>query len=214
MTVAIFDLDFTIIEGDSEWLWGEFITEKGFVDSSFMRGLAEYFQLYEAGALDIRDYERYFLQPLSRMDAKMIKALQIEFSDLVRKHYRPAMVERINWHREKGHTTLLISATNQLLVEPISLRLNFPHTLCTQIEMRQTQPTGEIIGIPAYREGKVKKLAAWLKKQDISMDGSWAYSDSLNDIPLLETAENPVAVTPDPALRKHARLKGWRIMDL
>lgn len=214
MTLAIFDLDFTIIEGDSEWLWGEFLTEKGIVETQYMYDLSVYFQLYQAGTLDIREYQKYLLSPLSKMDPQELAELQVEFTDSIRKIWRPAMLERINWHRKQGHSTVLISASNQMLVEPISEMLNFPYVICTRVEMVNNLPTGEIIGIPAYKDGKVQNLATWLYENSLSLEDSWAYSDSVNDRPILEKVEHPVAVTPDAALRKHALLKGWRILDL
>lgn len=214
MTIALFDLDNTIIEGDSEWLWGEFLREKGIVSFKFLHDMTDFFQLYEEGILNIYDYEKYFVNPLTQMDPMILSELQAEFLESIVKAFRPAMLERIRWHRNLGHITILISASNQILVEPISNCLEFPFMICTQMEMAENHPTGKIVGTPAYQDGKTKKLAEWLMENPIPLDDSWAYSDSMNDIPLLEKAENPVAVTPDPVLRKYALLKGWRIMDL
>jgi len=214
MTIAIFDLDYTLIEGDTEWLWGEFLTEKGIVGTQFMRDLAIQFQLYGAGTLDIRQYQRYLLDPLIHMETDFLVDLQREFSLRIRKLFRSTMLDRLAWHRQRGDLTVLVSATSNILVEPVTDMLNFSHRICTQVEMVHNLPTGELIGIPAYQEGKVQNLAIWLAENGLSLEGSWAYSDSLNDIPLLEKAEHPVAVTPDAALRKYAMLKGWRIMDL
>jgi hypothetical protein len=124
------------------------------------------------------------------------------------------MLDRLEWHRSRGHIIILISATSQLLVEPISHLLPVDDIICTRVETINHLPTGQITGIPAYREGKVQNLLHWLEKNSLTLEGSWAYSDSINDIPLLELVENSVAVTPDAALRKYAMLKGWRIMDL
>ncbi len=214
MAIAIFDLDFTIIEGDSEWMWGEFLMGKGLVDARFMQDMSVYFQLYQTGTMEIHDYQRYFLSPLKTIGPDTLVEMQIEFSIRIKKLWRTDMLDRINWHRLRGDTTILISASNQILVEPIADMLNFPHRICTEAEMVDGLPTGELVGIPAYREGKVQKLAVWLRENHMPVEDSWAYSDSLNDIPLLEETEHPVAVTPDLALRKYAQLKGWRILDL
>jgi HAD superfamily hydrolase (TIGR01490 family) len=214
MPLAIFDLDFTIIEGDSEWMWGEFLFEKGIVDKDFINQMSRHFHDYENGLLDMHTYQRFLLKPLTGLDAEVLKKLISEFLNRVQRLWRPEVLERINWHRHQGHMTLLISATSNILVEPIASMLNFPQWICTSIELDHNVPTGELNGIPAFREGKIQNLDIWLDKHAISMEDSWGYSDSHNDIPLLERVEHPVAVTPDNNLRKHALLKGWRVMDL
>jgi HAD superfamily hydrolase (TIGR01490 family) len=164
--------------------------------------------------LDIWEYQRFFLKPLSNLTPDELESVRTEYVNRIRHLWRPEVLDRINWHRHQGHLTLLISATNSILVEPIACMLNFSQWICTQVELSHCIPTGEISGIPAFREGKIQNLDNWLDKNSISMDDSWGYSDSHNDIPLLEKVEHPVAVTPDKNLRSHAMLKGWRVMDL
>ncbi|BCY16845.1 MAG: HAD-IB family hydrolase [Chloroflexi bacterium] len=214
MTIAIFDLDNTILEGDIEWLWGEYLIQKKVAGPEFLQNMMYYFQLYQSGTLEIRDYQRFFHRPLTRLDSTTLQRMLADFFKTVEKLWRPAMLERIQWHIDQGHTPVLVSASSSFLVEPVSKKLGFPYTICSQSEMLDGVPTGEITGIPAYQEGKVQNLLIWQLDHDVSLDGSWAYSDSLNDIPIMEKADHPVAVTPDPALRKYAALKGWRIMDL
>jgi HAD superfamily hydrolase (TIGR01490 family) len=214
MTIAIFDLDNTILEGDIEWLWGEYIIEKELAGPDFLQNMMTYFQLYQAGTLEIRDYQRFFHKPLTRLDRVVLNKLLADFFKKVEKLWRPAMLERIQWHNSQGHTPILVSASSSFLVEPVSKKLGFNHTICSQSEMLDGIPTGEISGIPAYQEGKVQNLLLWQLDHTVSLDDSWSYSDSLNDIPIMEKTDHPVAVTPDPALRKYALLKGWCIMDL
>jgi HAD superfamily hydrolase (TIGR01490 family) len=214
MTIAIFDLDNTILEGDIEWLWGEYLIDKKLAGSDYLHNMMYYFQLYQSGTLEIRDYQRFFLKPLTRLDNATLNNLLKDFFKKVEKLWRPAMLERIQWHNDQGHTPILVSASSSFLVEPVSKKLGFSHTICSQSEMLNGVPTGEITGIPAYQDGKVQNLLIWQLDHAVSLDDSWAYSDSLNDIPIMEKADHPVAVTPDPALRKYAMLKGWRIMDL
>jgi HAD superfamily hydrolase (TIGR01490 family) len=173
-----------------------------------------YFQLYQLGTLEIREYQRFFHKPLVRMDGSALNSLLEDFFKKVEKLWRPAMLERIEWHNGQGHTPLLVSASSSFLVEPVSKKLGFHHTICSQSEMLNGVPTGEITGIPAYQDGKVQNLLVWQLDNAASLEDSWAYGDSINDIPVMEKTEHPVAVTPDLALRKYAMLKGWRIMDL
>jgi len=214
MTVSLFDLDYTLLEGDTEWLWGEFLAEKGLVSSHFLRDMTNFFCMYENGDLDIYTYQKYLLQPIKSLNAQTFLTLQNEFCQNIGRLFRSDMLDRLEWHRSRGHIIILISATSQLLVEPISHLLPVDDIICTRVETINHLPTGQITGIPAYREGKVQNLLHWLEKNSLTLEGSWAYSDSINDIPLLDLGENSVAVTPDAALRKYAMLKGWRIMDL
>lgn len=214
MTIAIFDLDNTILEGDIEWLWGEYLIEKKLAGPEFLQNMMYYFQLYQAGTLEIRDYQRFFHKPLARMDSSTLNSMLTGFFKKVKKLWRPAMLERIEWHSSQEHIPVLVSASSSFLVEPVSKMLGFAHTICSQSEMLDGVPTGEIKGIPAYQEGKVQNLLVWQLDHAVNLDGSWSYGDSLNDIPVMEKTEHPVAVTPDPSLRKYAMLKGWRIMDL
>lgn len=214
MTIAIFDLDNTILEGDIEWLWGEYLIQNKIAGPDYLQNMMYYFQLYQSGTLEIRDYQRFFHKPLTRLDSTTLNSMLTNFFQSVEKLWRPALLERIQWHSDQGHTPILVSASSSFLVEPVSKKLGFPHTICSQSEMLDGVPTGEITGIPAYQEGKVQNLLIWQLDHEISLDDSWAYSDSLNDIPIMEKTDHPVAVTPDPALRKYAMLKGWRIMDL
>lgn len=214
MTVSIFDLDYTLLEGDTEWLWAEYLVGKGIVGEDYLEGMTYYFELYHSGTLDIQEYQRHFLRPLTMMDTEMLARFLQEFFSRIRALWRTDMLERLQWHRNKGHQTILVSASTSVLVEPIAVMLGFENVISTRAEIVKGLPTGNIQDEPAFQEGKVRNLETWMIKNALSYEDSWVYSDSMNDIPLLEKADHPVAVTPDQALRKMALLKGWLIFDL
>ncbi len=207
MTLAIFDLDFTLLEGDSEWLWSEFLLSQGVVDEVFTAQIAQYYRDYEAGELDFDSYERFLLVPQTQLSPERFANLRAAYLlEVIRPHLRPPMLKRIDWHRAQGHTLLLITASNASLAEPIARLLQVPNLICTQIE------NGRPIGTPAFRTGKVTLLQAWQKNQGLSLSGSWGYSDSHNDLPFLQLVTYPVAVTPDKILRYHAFRNGWLVL--
>lgn len=214
MAVSIFDLDYTLLEGDTEWLWAEYLVEKGVAGTDFLDGMAYFFELYHSGTLDIWDYQKHFLSPLKSLDIEVLADFQGDFITRLQKKMRGAMLERVQWHRNRGHQTILISASTSVLVEPNASMLGFEHVISTRAEIVCGLPTGNILDEPAYQEGKVRNLETWMISNDSTYEDSWAYSDSMNDRPLLERAAHPVAVTPDQALRKMALLKGWLILDL
>lgn len=207
MTLAIFDLDFTLLEGDSEWLWSEFMLTQGLVGEDFTAQIARFYHDYETGRLDFDAYERFLLAPQTRLPAQQVAGLlEIYLSTIIRPRLRPWMLDRVAWHRTQVHTLLLITASNALLAEPIARLLEFPNLICTRVE------NGRPIGTPAFREGKVTRLHAWLAENNHPLEGSWAYSDSHNDLPLLQQVSHPVAVRPDARLHRHAVQAGWTIL--
>jgi len=212
MPLALFDLDYTLLDGDCEWLWSHFLAEQGVVGEDFTAQIARFFQDYEAGTLDIVSYEAYLLQPLNRLSLESVIDLRSRYLEGIRILLRPYMLERLAWHRSEGHTLLLITAANAFLAEPISSLLGFPNLICTGIETENGKPIPRLSGIPAFREGKVKRLEIWLRKHHQTLDGSWGYSDSHNDLPLLDRVTVPVAVTPDPLLRNIAIDRNWAII--
>jgi HAD superfamily phosphoserine phosphatase-like hydrolase len=161
MTLAIFDLDFTLLEGDSEWLWSEFMLRQGIVSQDFITQIESYYRDYEAGMLDFDAYERFLLAPQTQLSLSHFAALRdIYLLEVIRPRLRGWMLERVDWHRAKGHTLLLITASNASLAEPIARLLQFPNLICTQIE------NGQPVGTPAFRAGKVTLLQAWLEKHE------------------------------------------------
>lgn len=207
MTLAIFDLDFTLLEGDCEWLWSEFLLAQGIVGEDFTAQIESYYRDYEAGSLDVDAYERFLLAPQTQLSPQRLADLrEIYLLEVIRPRLRRWMLERVAWHRDQGHSLLLLTASNASLAEPIARLLQFPHLICTQIE------NGQPVGTPAFRAGKVTLLQAWLAKHEKNLAGSWGYSDSHNDLPLLQQVAHPVAVTPDTVLRSHAVQAGWEVI--
>ncbi|PWH12014.1 MAG: HAD-IB family hydrolase [Anaerolineae bacterium] len=211
--LALFDLDYTLLDGDSEAMWSRFLFEKGMVDKTFLLRITDYYHAYENGHLDIHEYQAFFLRPLVLYPPDKMHELRTEYLRLVRSLVRPAIMRRVRRFRALGFTLILITAANNFLAEPIARLLRFPHVICTQIRQRANQYTTEIEGIPAFREGKVQRLEAWLSERNMSLVGSWGYGDSHNDLPLLTRVEHPVAVLPDPILRAYAAEHGWKIIE-
>ncbi|PXX89331.1 HAD-IB family hydrolase [Marinobacter vulgaris] len=216
MTLAIFDLDNTLLAGDSDHAWGEFLVEESIVDAEEYRQANDrFYQQYLDGELDIMHYLSFALQPLARHDMKQLLAWREQF---VEKKIRPMLQasakELLDSHRNQGHTLLIITATNRFVTEPVSELLGIEHLIATEPELVNGRYTGEVAGVPSFQDGKVTRLHDWLKSTGESLEGAWFYSDSHNDAPLLRKVENPVAVDPDPTLEKIAKESGWKIMSL
>lgn len=212
-TIALFDLDYTLIDADSEEMWSKFLFRRGLVDRSFVETIENYYKDYETGNLDFTAYENFLLSSLVSIPTKDLGVLKKAYLEEVDATTRPWMMRQVNWHREQGHELLLISAANDFLAGAIAKKLQFKNILCTRAEKNHGKFTGKITGTPAFRAGKVSLLADWLRERQMTLKGSWGYSDSYNDLPLLNIVANPVAVRPDARLRNHARLHAWRLLD-
>ncbi|MGO1693480.1 MAG: HAD family hydrolase [Marinobacter sp.] len=216
MTLAIFDLDNTLLAGDSDHAWGEFLVEEGIVDAqAYRKANDRFYQDYLNGELDILNYLGFVLQPLSIHSMDELLEWRATFMD---KKVRPMLLKKadalLNSHRERGHTLMIITATNRFVTEPIADALGIDHLIATEPEMVDGRYTGGIAGTPSFQGGKVARLNDWLAATGESLDGAWFYSDSHNDLPLLEKVDNPVAVDPDPKLEEFARNQGWDVMTL
>ncbi len=211
--LALFDLDYTILSGDSEAIWSRFLFEKGVVDKSFLMRITDYYHAYEVGRLDIHEYEAFLLHPLTIHPQSKLHEWRAEYLRQVRQLVRPALMRRVKRFRALGFTLILITAANSFVAEPIAKLLRFPHVICTQIRQKANQYTTEIEGTPAFRDGKVQRLEQWLAEYDMTLEGSWGYGDSHNDLPLLTRVDHPVAVLPDPILRAYANAHGWKIIE-
>lgn len=212
MPLALFDLDFTLIEGDCEWLWSEFLVDQRVVGDGFLHRILQFYHEYEAGQLDVWAYESFLLEPLTRLSMESMLGLRARYIERIHTLLRPYMCERIQWHHSQGHSLLVITASNSFLARPIVELFNITDLICTEIELVNNKPTGRITGVPAFREGKVQRLQTWLAENNQALDESWGYSDSHNDLPLLQQVAHPVAVTPDPILAAHALDHGWEII--
>ncbi len=216
MPLAIFDLDHTLLHGDSDHAWGDFLVERGAVDGEhYRRENDRYYAEYQSGTLDIRQYLAFALAPLARVDRATLTAWRADYMRAkVQPMITPAARALVEHHRSRGDTLLIITATNSFITTPIAREFDVPHLLATEPEIVDGRYTGRVAGTPCYREGKLVRLHAWLTQHGHTLDGSWCYSDSHNDLPLLQAAAHPVAVNPDDTLRRVATERGWRVMHL
>ncbi|PRY66367.1 HAD superfamily hydrolase (TIGR01490 family) [Vreelandella songnenensis] len=216
MSLAIFDLDNTLISIDSDHAWGEFLLEQGAVDPVAYREANERFLAdYNAGTLDMAAFLEMALKPLADNTPEQLAAWHQQFmASKIEPHILPKAEELLARHRTRGDTLLIITATNRFITAPIAERLGVDYLIAVNPEVEQGRYTGRVSGIPSYREGKVTRLNAWLENKDFTLDGAWFYSDSHNDLPLLEVVDHPVVVDPDDTLRKIAEERQWRIMSL
>lgn len=206
MSLAIFDLDNTLIAGDSDHLWGEFLVENQCVDKKEFRRRNDQFYLdYQEGALDIHAYLCFSLEPLSRYSAIELQSLHRQFMEQI---IAPLMLPKARAltakHRDQGDRLLIITATNRFVAAPIAKALGIPELLASEPEIIGGCYTGKPAGVPCYQDGKVTRLKTWLTEHDVNLKDSYFYSDSANDIPLLQFVDNPVAVDPDNRLRNYA----------
>ena len=216
MTLAIFDLDNTLLGGDSDTLWGQFLAEQGYIDGEIhVRRQRRYYQDYNAGRLDILEFLRFQLASLAQRDMHTLHQWRDQY---LQEKIRPIMLPKakalLEQHRNRGHTLLIITATNRFLTEPIAKLLDVEYLIATEPEIIDGCYSGEVVGIPSFREGKVTRLLEWLDLYRQYLEGSWFYSDSHNDLPLLTRVTYPVAVDPDEILAAEAGQRNWPIISL
>jgi HAD superfamily hydrolase (TIGR01490 family) len=216
VTLAIFDLDNTLIGGDSDYLWGQFVCERGLVDSAdFAAQNDQFYADYQAGSLDIDAYLRFALAPLAGHSREQLDAWHRDFmASKIEPIMLPAATRLINSHRARGHELLIVTATNYFITRPIADALGVEELLACEGEIVDGRYTGEPAGVPSYHEGKVVRLHQWLAGRKTSLVGAFCYSDSHNDLPLMQLVDNPVAVDPDDLLRAHALAAGWPVISL
>jgi len=216
MALAIFDLDNTLIAGDSDHLWGVYLVERGLVDEDlYERENDRFYREYRDGTLDIAEFLRFALRPLRDHPRALLESLRRDFMrERIEPIMLPAAQALIDQHRKAGDTLLIVTATNAFVTAPIAEALGVRHLIATLPEERNGAYTGEVYGTPAYREGKVVRLTAWMLERGHDLAGSSFYSDSHNDLPLLQRVDRPVAVDPDPRLRAEAQARGWPVLSL
>jgi HAD superfamily hydrolase (TIGR01490 family) len=219
MRLALFDLDNTLLAGDSDYEWGQFLVDRGVLErESYEAQNRAYFDQYLAGTLDIHEYLGFALRPLAQHSAADLARWHADFMasrilPMVRDPAR-ALVRR---HLARGDLCAVITATNSFVTAPIAREFGVRHLIATEPETRGGRFTGRVAGTPCFREGKVRRLDEWLAAQGRALgefEESAFYSDSHNDLPLLERVSRPVAVDPDEALRKRARERGWEVISL
>ncbi len=216
MTLAIFDLDNTLIGGDSDNLWGQFVCERGLVDAEdFAARNEQFYQDYKNGNLDIHAYLRFALSSIAGRPREELDSWHREFMrTAIEPLLLPQARELLTDHRRRGHQLLIITATNEFITRPIAQLLGVSELIACEGEIVDGRYTGEPRGIPSYHAGKVARLQQWLQQSDADLVGAFFYSDSHNDLPLLELVDNPVAVDPDDILRARAEVEGWPIISL
>ncbi len=217
MRLALFDLDNTLLAGDSDFEWAQFLIGKGVLDREVYEARnRQFYEQYKAGTLDIHAFLDFQLKPLSRHPRAQLDAWHAEFmANRIEPMIAPGAAALLARHA--AHTRVIITATNRFVTGPIARRLGVEHLIATEPEEIDGAFTGRVRGIPSFREGKVERLLGWLAERGLTwadVEESWFYSDSLNDLPLLTRVTHPVAVDPDPTLQAHAQRHGWPIISL
>lgn len=216
MSLAIFDLDNTLISDDSDHLWGQFLVEKKLVDSEhYDRVNSQFYHDYCQGNLDIDKYLTFALSFLAEHPLEKLHQWREQFiNEKIRPLVLPAAQALVKKHRDMGDTLIVITATNQFVTEPIVKLFGIPNMLATKPELIDGRYTGRYVNEPCYQQGKVTRLNQWLNSNNADLTDSTFYSDSHNDIPLLEKVSHPIAVDPDEKLKRHADENSWRIISL
>lgn len=219
MQLALFDLDNTLLSGDSDFEWAQFLISKGVLDREVQEAKnIQFYEQYKAGTLDIYEFLAFQLAPLARHERAELDAWHREFMQTrIRPIMGAAARAKVQEHLEAGHLCLLVTATNSFVTGPIAREFGIPHLIATIPAWENGAFTGLSQGTPSFKEGKITRVEEWLESQGLwwgSFSDSWFYSDSHNDLPLLERVSRPVAVDPDDKLRQTALTKGWEIISL
>ena len=212
--LVLFDLDNTLLVGDSDFAWNTFLCDVGAVEKNeFQRRNKAFYDDYQAGQLDIHAYLHFTLEPLTKMPREKLIAMREEF---IKAYIEPMItqtaLELIEKHQCSNNITAIITSTNKFITEPIAKRFKIKHLIATEPEFRNGYLTGKITNTPCYREGKLECLKQWLKQVQPKYDKTWFYSDSHNDLPLLSQVDRPVVVNGDPQLRAHAEANNWQMI--
>jgi HAD superfamily hydrolase (TIGR01490 family) len=219
MNLALFDLDNTLLAGDSDYEWAQFLIEQQVVDPEvYKAGNDRFYRQYMDGTLDIREFLDFQLAPLARHPREQLERWRSQFMEA---KIKPIMLDKarelIRSHRMRGDLCAIITATNSFITGPIAEAFGVPHLIATEPELAEGRFTGKSTGLPCFREGKPARVSAWLGERGTRLsdfEESWFFSDSRNDVPLLEKVTRPVAVDPDPVLAETARARGWTIISL
>ncbi|OQK18481.1 phosphoserine phosphatase [Methyloprofundus sedimenti] len=216
MSLAIFDLDNTLLANDSDYLWGQFLVDQKIVDASYYAQENErFYQEYKQGQLDIMEFLNFSLKPLADNTLENLYQWRSQFiTEVIQPILLEPARELISKHQQMGDTLLVITATNQFVTEPIVNLYGIKHLLATIPELIADRYTGKVSGTPCFQEGKVARLQQWLQDTGYNLEGSWFYSDSHNDLPLLKLVDHPVAVNPDDVLKQYAEQTNWPIISL
>ena len=217
MTLALFDLDNTLLRGDSDYEWGQFLVKQGLVDAeAYESANKRFYEEYKQGTLDIREFSAFSFTPLSQHSMQALQTLhQVFMQTVIQPMLTDDALNLVKQHQAAGHTLMIITATNSFVTRPIAEAFGIPYLLATEPKVVNGRYTTEIDGIPCFQQGKVQRLQAWLNEHpEESLNGSYFYSDSHNDLPLLEMVDHPVAVNPDNKLQQVAIKRRWPILQL
>jgi HAD superfamily hydrolase (TIGR01490 family) len=217
--LVLFDLDNTLLNGDSDFEWAQFLIRQGALDPEIQSARNQAFlEQYQAGTLDIFEFLDFQLSPLAHHPRAQLDAWHARFMDEV---IRPMITEQaralVAGHLQAGALTAIVTATNSFVTGPIARELGVPHLVATIPACENGQFTGKPRGLPAFKAGKIQRVDEWLESMGLyfgSFERTWFYSDSHNDLPLLGKVSDPVAVDPDDTLRAHAESHGWRRLSL
>ena len=221
--LALFDLDHTLLPCDSDYEWGQFLARIGVVDSKYYAQQNErFYQDYKDGKLNIQEFLRFALKPLSEHSRAQLKEWHDAFmQEVIIGHLRQQAIDLVKRHQDAGDLCCVVTATNSFVTRPIVESFGIQHLVATEPATLGDSPvanfTGEVKGIPSFREGKIQRVHDWLATQNLVLDQlpkSYFYSDSMNDLPLLEKVSNPVATNPDARLRDEASKRHWHILEL
>lgn len=217
-TLALFDLDNTLLDGDGDDLWCRFLVRHGLADPALASRNERMGEDYRAGRVGVSAFSDFYAALFRGRTPAFWAPWQARFLDEeIRPRLPAAALARVALHRSAGHMLVLTTASNRLIAERTAQALGFEHLLATELELAEGVLTGRVTGEPNMREGKVRRLRAWLADHGLSeaaLASAWFYSDSINDLPLLSAVGRPVAVSPDPALARHATAHGWPIERL
>ena len=219
MELALFDLDNTLLAGDSDFEWAQYLISRGVLDREVHEAAnRRFYEQYKAGTLDIHEFLDFQLKPLSRHSRAELDAWHRDFmATRIRPIMTPAAKALVRQHLDAGALCAVVTATNSFVTWPIAHEFGIPHLIGTIPAQETGHFTGKPRGIPSFREGKITRVEQWLESLGLcwaSFDRSWFYSDSHNDLPLLEKVSQPVAVDPDDTLRAHAEKAGWTLLSL
>ena len=219
MRLALFDLDNTLLAGDSDYEWGQFLIDRGILDRErYEAQNSAYYEQYVAGTLDIHEYLGFALRPLAEHSSEDLARWHGQFmQERISPMIQPPARALVRQHMDRGDLCAIITATNSFVTAPIAREFGIPHLIATEPESRNGRFTGRVSGTPCFREGKVRRLEEWLAGLGHRMSDfgeTSCYSDSHNDLPLLERVGRPVAVDPDEQLARHAGQCGWEVISL
>jgi HAD superfamily hydrolase (TIGR01490 family) len=214
--IALFDLDNTLIAGDSDYLWGCFLVEQGIVDGAdYEHANQRFYDQYRVGELDIHEFLAFQLRPLAEHSMDELFEWRAQY---IEEKIEPILLPKaralIDRHRQQDDTLVIITATNRFITEPIARLYDIKHLLATEPELSNGRYTGGVTGTPCFQQGKIEILDNWLTQHNETLAESWCYSDSHNDLSLLSRVTHPTAVDPDEILNTHAENNGWTVISL